>query len=73
MICKQNTQIFTSEKLFDLIVIFLYKYQFMDVYRTASYHFVTNSIFKTFFEKLRHFYERALLIKAELYFLFTIS
>ena len=34
---KQNTQFFISEKLIDLIVCFFsYKYQFMDVNRTAS-------------------------------------
>ena len=37
-ICKQNTQFITLGKLKNIILIsfFLYKYQFMDVYRTAT-------------------------------------
>ena len=37
-ICEQNMKFFKTKKLIDLIMIFVfsYKYQFMDVYRTAS-------------------------------------
>ena len=39
-----KTQFFTSEKCIGLIVIFFfsYNYQFMDVYRTATKHFLKN-------------------------------
>ena len=53
-ICKQTAKYLTSEKLVDLIVneflFTVYKYQFMDVYSTVSYHFIEN-FFQTISEK----------------------
>ena len=51
-ICKQNTQLFLSEKFLDLIMIFFpYKYQFRDVYKTASLLFIAIFFSKQFLKK----------------------
>ena len=42
-----------------MIFFFAYKYQFIDVYRTATYHFIRRFFYKTISGKPKLFYERA--------------
>ena len=53
----KNGMFYSTQRSFD----FLYKYQIINVYRTVSWHFIANMFFKTIFEEIRLFCERALL------------